>query len=312
MKNAILICNPAAGNRSFRIEQKAREATGILREAGVPTTLAFTSRVGNGKELAREAIQSGHDLIIACGGDGTINEVINGMGPTEVPLAVLPAGTANIVGRELGLPTRLQKAAQELPGWQPCRIALGRAVWGTPESPQQRYFIAVAGIGLDARIISKLDPDSKLSLGVLAYVREALRQVIEYDFPRFQCRIKGATFSPTFAVVQRSFRYAGWLHLARSSGLRQPQLACCFFNSPRRTRYLLYALAILTRTHQQLRDVNLLQGDPVVCTADGSGKPIHFEVDGELAGQIPVTFELVPDALTLLAPRGFLGSSNPG
>jgi len=301
-----------AGRPSSRLESKAREAATILREGGIETTLAFTSSSGNGKELARAAVQAGRELIIACGGDGTINEVINGMGLTQVPLAILSAGTANIIGRELGIPIPIQKAARELPGWRPCRIALGRAIWGAPESPQQRYFIAVAGIGFDARIISRLDLDSKMSLGVVAYAREALRQVFQYDFPRFQCSVKGINFSPTFAVVQRSLRYAGWLRLAQSTGLRQPQLACCFFNSRRRARYFLYALAVLARTHHRLGDVSLLQGDPVVCTEEGSGKSIYFEVDGELAGQIPVTFELVPDALTLLAPRRFLSTFEDG
>jgi diacylglycerol kinase (ATP) len=312
LKNAILICNPMAGRPSSRLETKAREAAATLREGGIETTLAFTSIAGNAKELAREAIRAGRKLIIACGGDGTINEVINGMGLTQVPLAILPAGTANIIGREMGLPTPIQKAARELPRWRPCRIALGRAVWGPPASPQQRFFIAVAGIGFDARIISRLDPNSKLSLGVVAYAREALRQVFQYDFPRFHCSVKGISVSPTFAVVQRSLRYAGWLRLARSTGLRRKQLGCCFFNSGRRARYFLYALAVLTRTHHRLRDVRLLEGDPVVCTGEDSGRPIQFEVDGELAGQIPVTFELVPDALTVLAPQRFLSSFEDG
>jgi diacylglycerol kinase (ATP) len=309
LKNAILICNPTAGSSSSRLKARAREAVAILREGGIEATVAFTSGSGDGKKLAQAAVNAGRELIIVCGGDGTINEVINGMGPAKVPLAILPAGTANIVGREVGLPTAIQQAARELPGWRPCRIALGRATWGAPESPHQRYFIAVAGIGFDAHIISKLDFTSKLRLGVVAYGWEALRQVFRYDFPRFQCTLNGLSVSPTFAVVQRSLHYAGWLRLARSHGLHQSQLACCFFSSRCRVRYFLYALAVLTRMHHRLRDVRLLQGDPVVCIKQGKGPPIHFEVDGELAGQIPVTFEVVPDALTLLAPQRFVDSA---
>lgn len=309
MKNAILICNPAAGHPASRLETKAREAIAILREGGVNATLAFTSRAGNGKELAQAAVRKERELIIACGGDGTINEVVNGMGITHIPLAILPVGTANIVGRELGISRPIQKAARELPGWRPCRIALGRATWGPASSPRQRYFIAVAGVGLDARIISRLDPDSKLSLGVLAYIEEALRQIFRYDFPPFHCSVHGRSFSSTFAVVQRSRRYAGWLRLARSAGLRHPQLASCFFHSRRGSRYFLYALGVLTGMHPRLPDVNLFEGHPVVCTSENSQGPIHFELDGELAGQLPVTFEIVPEALTLMAPPRFWNTS---
>jgi diacylglycerol kinase (ATP) len=309
LKNAILICNPTAGSPAPRLAAKVREAAAILRKEEIETAVAFTSGPGDGKKLARMAVKEGRDLIIVCGGDGTINEVINGMGATVIPLAILPAGTANIVGKELRLPASIQRAARELPHWLPCRIALGRATWGSPESPQQRSFIAVAGVGFDAHVISELGLPLRLRLGgVAAYGREALRQVFRYDFPRFECAVQGTRIFSTFAVVQRSLRYAGWLRLARSSGLRRPQLACCFFNSRRRTRYLLYAIAILTRTHHRLRDVSLLEGEPVVCSGENSETPVYFEVDGELAGRIPVTFEVVPDALSLLAPRRFVTS----
>jgi diacylglycerol kinase (ATP) len=309
LKNAILICNPIAGSPEPRLAARAQEAAAVLRDGGIDATLAFTSGSGDGEELARKAVSAGRELIIVCGGDGTINEVINGMGPTEVPLAILPAGTANIVGKELGLPTSIRKAARELPHWLPCRIPLGQATWGNPESLRRRYFIAVAGIGFDARIISQLNLASKLRLGVVAYGLEALHQIFQYDFPRFQCSVNGTRVSTTFAVVQRSLRYAGWLRLARATGLRQSQLACCLFNSRHRARYFVYAFAILTRTHHWLRDVSLLEGQPVVCTAEDPKTSTYFEVDGELAGQIPVRFEVVPDALTVLAPPRFLSSS---
>ncbi len=185
-------------------------------------------------------------------------------------------------------------------------MALGRATWGTPEAPRQRYFLAVAGAGFDARVISKLDVASKLRVGVIAYAGSALRQIFEYDFPQFQCAVNGTKVSTTFAVVQRSLRYAGWLRLARSTGLRHPHLACCLFNGRSPARYLIYALAIVTRTHHWLGDVSLLEGETVVCASEDSAGSIDFEVDGELAGRLPVRFDVVPDALTLLVPRRFL------
>lgn len=140
--------------------------------------------------------------------------------------------------------------------------------------------------------------DRLCGVGAAADLRVRLSQ--------FQCAVNGTKVSTTFAVVQRSLRYAGWLRLARSTGLRHPHLACCLFNGRSPARYLIYALAIVTRTHHWLGDVSLLEGETVVCASEDSAGSIDFEVDGELAGRLPVRFDVVPDALTLLVPRRFL------
>ncbi len=279
-----------------------------LRSAGIAVDFRTTSCPGNGRQLAREAVQNGCDLVIACGGDGTINEVINGLAPGRVPLAILPGGTANIVAKELGLPGHMVKAARQLPSWRPCRMPLGRATWEESGSVRQRYFLAVAGVGFDARIISQLNIGKKLRMGVVAYAWEAVRQVFRYSFPSFQFSMDGSTVSATFAVIQRSRRYAGWLKLARPHSIREPDFSCCLFEGSGPGRYFRYALGILTQTHQRLRDVRFLNGSSVHCSSGKAGDPIFFEVDGELAGRIPVTFEVAPDALTLLAPEPFLSS----
>ena len=309
MKNAALISNPLAGRKNARRSQQVHEAVAILRSAGIATVMNFTSNPGDGERLARAAANSGCDLIIVCGGDGTINEVINGMAPAQIPLAILPGGTANIVAKDLGLPGGIVRAARQLPSWRPCRISLGRASWEESGSLQQRYFLAVAGIGLDARIIGQLNLTLKFRLGVVAYGWEALRQAFRYSFPRFRFAVNGSNVSATFAVIQRSSRYAGWLHLAGPRSLHDLDFSCCLFESASQTRYLLYALGVLTRTHHRLHDVRILRGSRVRCSSENPENNVYFEVDGERAGRIPVTFEIVPDALTLLAPRRFLTST---
>jgi diacylglycerol kinase (ATP) len=308
LKKAILISNPVAGIKSARRSHRIQEAVAVLRGAGIAADVRYTSSPGDGQRLASEAVKDGSDLVIVCGGDGTINEVANGMATGPVPLAVLPGGTANIVAKELGLPGSIVKAARQLHSWRPCRVPLGRATWEESGSRRQRYFLAVAGIGFDARIISQLDVSVKLRMGVVAYCWEAVRQVFEYNFPHFQCTVDGATASPTFAVVQRSSRYAGWLKLARAHSIREPGFSCCFFEGSTPQRYFRYAMGVLSRTHHWMGDVRFLSGSSVGCVREEPEDPIYFEVDGEVAGQIPVTFDVVPDALTLLAPESFLCS----
>ena len=283
----------------------------MLRDAGLGVELAPTACAGDATVLARAAAAGSQELVIVCGGDGTINEVINGLAPSEIPLGILPGGTANILARELRLPISPVTAARRLAHWSPRRIALGRARWTTGVAPHaarnsvpgdSRYYATVAGIGFDAQIVYKLSPELKMGWGVAGYVLEAFRQLVLYDFPRFACRVDGQERPATFATVHRTRLYAGWLHMAPIAGLFQPSLAVCSFRSSSRPRYLLYALAVLTRQHLKLSDVMLEQATTVHCTPPQGSEPIRFELDGELAGILPAMFELVPDALTLLVP----------
>lgn len=308
LKNAILIANPLAGVQSGRRSRQLHDVVAILRSSGIAADLRTTSGPGDGRQLAREAIKKNCDLVIVCGGDGTINEVVNGLAQSRVPLAILPGGTANIVAKELGLPGNIVKAARQLASWHPCKIPLGRATWEESGSVRQRLFIAVAGVGFDARIISQLNIGAKLRIGVVAYCWEAVLQVFRYSFPHFQLSTDGSSITATFAVIQRSDRYAGWLRLALPHSIRDSDFSCCMFEGSGPERYLRYALGILTQTHQRLPDVRVLNGSSIHCGSTLAGDPVYFEVDGELAGQLPVIFEAVPDALTLWTPESFLNA----
>ena len=162
-------------------------------------------------ELARAAVENGADVVLACGGDGTINEVINGLAGSPVPFGILPGGTANILARELRLPLSPVRAARQFMRWAPHRIALGRAHWGEapaapaaparpghspqlmPSPPCARYFTSVAGVGYDAQVVYKLSNWLKIHLGVTGYVLEALRQLLQYSFPEFSVRLNGVS-----------------------------------------------------------------------------------------------------------------------
>ncbi len=266
------------------------------------------------QDLAQAAARRGFDLVLVCGGDGTINEVINGLAPSPIPLGILPGGTANILAKELRLPHNPVNAARQLLGWSPRRIALGRARWVGAQSPPEnghrsaeacfRYYASVAGIGFDAHIVYKLSSKLKGDFGVAGYVLEALRQLVRYSFPKFSWRLDGHEYQGTFAVVHRTRLYAGWLHMAPTADLFSPRFAVCSFPSRSRLRYLVYALAVLARQHLRLSDVTLHEGTPVDCSPGDSSTPVRFELDGELVGTLPVTFEIVPDALTVLMPEG--------
>ena len=312
MKKGTLIYNPVAGRRPGRREHEIHAAAAILRQAGLEIELAPTERADMAHELAQAAVANGADVVFACGGDGTINEVINGLAPSHVPLGILPGGTANILAHELRLPLHPVSAAREFARWKPRRIALGRARWTETQAATsaasaaphtcERYYISVAGVGYDAHVVYSLSPWLKRNFGVAGYVAEALRQFVLYSYPRFSCRMDGLEKQGTFAVIHRTRLYAGWLHMAPTADLFAPHFAVCSFPSRSRPRYLLYALAVLARQHLRLRDVSLDHCNEAVCSPIDSSETIRFELDGELGGALPATFEIVPDALTLLGP----------
>lgn len=310
MKTSSLIYNPIAGRHPARREKQIRAAAAQLWQSGIEAQLKPTTGPGTGCELAQAAVREGKDLVLVCGGDGTINEVINGLAPSQIPLGILPGGTANILAKELRLPHDPVRAAQQLGRWAPRRIALGQATWSAVTSPAtpaaeglcRRYFVSVAGIGFDAHIVYKLSFGMKMSLGVAGYILAALREVRRYGFPVFSCRVGESERCGTFAVLHRTRLYAGWLHLAPSANLFEPRLTLCLFKSPSRRRYFRYAGAVLARRHLRLNDVELVDATQVSCTARDSSQTIRFELDGELVGTLPATFEIVPDALSLLVP----------
>lgn len=305
MKTATLIYNPVAGRNPPKRESQIRHAREILAQNGIDASLARTTGPGSATELARAAAASGNDLVIVCGGDGTINEAVNGISPGTVTLGVLPGGTANIIAKELKLPHNPVEAARELPGWTARRIALG-LVTGSPAasatSPAviRRYFLSVAGIGYDAYVIRRLTFDFKMSLGVVAYLLEGVKQVLRYSFPPVVCRTDGREIRATFAVVQRTSRYAGWFRTAPRQSVIKPRFGVSLYKSRQRLRYFVYGAAVVAQ--RKLPDVEQMEVQRIEFSAEAPGTAIYFELDGELAGILPATFEVVPDTLSLLMP----------
>lgn len=303
MKRATLIYNPVAGRNPSRRAKQIHETREVLQKFGLDVKLARTTGAGSATELARAAASAGDDIIFACGGDGTINEVINGMCASNSALAILPGGTANILAKELGLPHHPVRAARALPTLKPRRIALGCATGCSavdPSEPVRRYFVSVAGVGFDAYVIHKLTFGFKMSLGVAAYVLEGARQIGRYSFPALLCQTGGCEKPFTFALIQRTSRYAGWFRTAPQQCLSNSVFCVSLYKSRNRWRYLAYGLSILMQ--RPLREVEQIETCKVSFAPADPGAPIYYELDGELAGTLPVTVEIAPAALTLLMP----------
>lgn len=292
-RNAALIYNPLSGRLRWKRQRDLDRATHLLDAYGIRIVRIPTTGAGSATALAREQVAAGRDLIIACGGDGTVNEVVNGMAGSRVPLALLPAGTGNVLAKELGLPWDIWRAAEYIPAGEVRRIALGRA--------GERYFICMAGVGVDANIVYRLSVQTKLSLGMLAYWIESFRQLLEYEFPLFSVRVEGQSFQAALLIVSRTKNYGGPVQLTRRADLFSDEFEVCLFQRRNRFLYLLYFLALQMGLLERFRDVRFLRTRRV--EAQPGEQRIQVQVDGELAGALPMDFVIVPEALSLLVPR---------
>lgn len=302
-KDAILLYNPAAGRNRRKRPRQLQTAKEELERAGMKVRMEPTSSRGSATELAREAVQGGAELIVVCGGDGTINEAVNGMALSPVPLAILPGGTANILARELQMPLDMAGAVRALATATPRRISLGRAAG--------RYFLLMAGVGLDARVLDRLRPRPKDRFGMTSYVFETIRYLLSRRPVPFLISAAGQYHQVTFACISKS-RHYGPFEMVREADLFSDQFYVYCFHSASGLRYFLYALALLANSAAQLPDFSRFPACQVECQEIPSRRgQVLFQVDGELIGHIPCTIEMVSDALTLLAPAPAAGMEAP-
>jgi YegS/Rv2252/BmrU family lipid kinase len=269
-----------------------------LAKQGIAVEAVSTRGPGSAAGIAREIAGGGADLILVAGGDGTINEVVNGMAGSQVPLGILPAGTANVLANELGIARTMERAADTVAHWVPERIALGLLATATGESP--RYFLLMAGAGLDAGIVYNLNQRIKDLLGKAAYWIGGLSKIGQ-RLPQFTVEAEGKTFRTSFALVSRVRNYGGDLEIAPSISLLDDEFEVVLFEGANTLPYLKYMAGVVTHRIRGMRGVTVLRTRKALLSGTDRG-PIYVQVDGESAGSLPASLELIPNALTLLAP----------
>jgi diacylglycerol kinase (ATP) len=300
-KRAAIIYNPVARGLS-RHRHLLQRSTALLARHGIQTTLVATTGPGSASAQTRREIESGCDLVIAAGGDGTINEVANGMLHSGVPLAILPGGTANVLAREMRMPINMERAAAQIAGLRPCRISVGRLRLG--DAPP-RCFLCMAGAGLDAEIVSRIHPGLKMRAGKFAYYAHGLAQVFR-PLPEFEVIVDGKTFRASFALISRVRNYGGDLEIAVGASLLRDDFQVVLFRGTQSAAYLRYLAGVALRRVERMPGCTVLHGQSVTCEHPPGAHPIKVQVDGELAGALPAAAEIVPEALTLLMPAACL------
>ncbi len=318
MRKAALLYNPnSGGNRRWK-SSDVDAVLQFLRSSGVNAELIPSPSSAMAKEKTRQAVAEGCDTVFACGGDGTIHNVVQVLANTPVALAVLPMGTANALAHDLGLPMNLMGAAKAALAGVPRRVAVGKLKHlNLHGSEENSYFVIAAGIGVDAHLFYKLNPNVKQRLGMAAYYAKAWHMWFSYHMTRFaveyvesgSSEVKHASVTELLGV--RIHNFGGVLReLAPGASLDRNDFRLIFCHTASRISYLSYVTRALLRGSWSVPGIELVHSSEIYCRYAAqagsenlqSERKIYVEADGELVGTLPVEMTIVPDALTILAP----------
>ncbi len=309
MRRAVLIYNPVSG-RGEKGRAQVEAAAAVLRAAGVEATLMPTSAPAAAAGLARDAIAAGADTVFACGGDGTIHEVLQGMVGSQAALGIVPLGTANSLAWDLRIPRNAAAAARVALHAVPRPVAICRVTYrDRNDRSDSRYFIMNAGIGLDALLFYRMNALSKRRFGMAAYYREALRQWLTARYEYFDCEFTTPAGEQrrervTQAMAVRIADFGGLVgKLAPGADLRHDQMRLLLFTTARRGAFLHFTVRTLFGQGTRVRGVALADAIRARCAPISPGQRVYVEADGELLGVAPVEVEMARETVLILTPE---------
>jgi diacylglycerol kinase (ATP) len=299
LHSVVVIVNPTA--RNMPKVDKLREELAPLAAEGHSLTIEVTSGSGEAIDIAREAARTGATRIVACGGDGTLNEVINGVGDADTTVGVLPTGTGNVWAKEVGIPRNVSKAARLLVEGPVRRVDLGEV--------NGRRFLLMCGIGLDGAVTGLVRPRLKRWLGSTSYVVVGLNELRRFRPLTGVFELDGEAVERTyyFALVSNSRSYGGVIDIARRAFVDDGLLDVCIFGGDSLTRLARHALRIALGTQFSARDILYRRVRSVRMPAAG----ISLQVDGDYLGQSPAEIKICPGAIRMVVPESPRNFAHP-
>jgi len=295
-RRAAVIFNPMSG-RPGRRRGRVATFTTALQSYGIDAVAREPRGVGDATRLTRDALDDGAEVVVSYGGDGTVNEVLQAMIGRDAHLAVWPGGTANLLAVDVGMPRDPLAVAAVIASGKTCRINVGRARLSGEAT--ERYFVMCAGVGLDASICRATNPKLKRWTGQFAFWVAGVRRMIVGRPESFTIEIDGARYRTIFAVVANGPRYGGGFVLTPRASLAAPTLEV--FVAHERSHGLAYVPDVVRCLRGRTETASQVVVSAATVRATSTGRP-WVELDGELVGQLPATFDLVPDALSVIVP----------
>jgi diacylglycerol kinase (ATP) len=294
----LIVFNPSAG-QAAQLRSAIDRAAQIWTTARWQVNLAPTASAGDATTIARAAAAEGYDLVVAAGGDGTVNEVINGLVGSDTAFATLPAGTVNVWAREMGLPMDVEQSAQALLTADRRQIDLGRATGKDCD----RHFLLMASVGFDAAVTQELKPKDKKRLGALAYLKQAAQMAWNYRGSKIYLRIDGQRIRGPLlmTVIGNSQLYGGVVKFTAHALIDDGLLDACVIQGRSMLRAPLRLLSVLTRAYNRDPKVKYFRAKRITFLGK---KALPVQLDGDFIGTTPIDFQIVPKGVWALIPQG--------
>lgn len=322
MRKAYLIYNPASGRRRKKRKHAIAGIEEVLRAAGVEVETCATTHLGSAIEQVREAVARGFDTVVACGGDGTANEALNGImlassipygtrassvrTSGDVALGLLPLGSGNLLASDLGLPSDPVEAAKKLLTYQPRDFRPGLVSSQGENGPEKRYFLVAAGVGSDAELMYRTEVEAKERWGRNAYFLEMARMALRRRYPMFQVEWEdehgnhqhGAAM---LAMCVRAGKFPGLLSLVNlGTSLLRHDFCLLLFRTSKIRRFLSYFASVATGRNWKVESVDAIHTKWFRCTAIPGMRAVHSQADGELLGTLPAELTIESRPVKLL------------
>jgi YegS/Rv2252/BmrU family lipid kinase len=287
MSRTLVILNPAArGTKAGLLWKK-------IRAFSDDALVRMTSEAGQAREFAEQAVEQGFDTVVAAGGDGTVNEVVNGIAGSDVALGLLPMGTMNVFAAELGIPANnLPKCWKIIEAGHTRLVDLPRA--------NDHSFVQLAGVGFDAQIVQETDWEFRKNFGPLSYL-VAATQIASRKPPSLTVEANGKQRKGSFVLVGNGRFYGGPFETFKNAKVDDGKLDILIFKNLGYLDIVRYLSGIAFGTHLGMHDVEYFQTRKAVVR---SAENVPVEVDGEVIGTVTVTFHLSRHKLKVLAPAG--------
>jgi len=286
------IFNPHSGGGGYQRDVPLIFAA--LRGLGYSVAELETGGPGDATRLAREAVADGFDVVCAIGGDGTVNETINGLAGSETPLAIVPTGTVNVLAMELGIPLDPPDAVRLLEAPVVSWIDLGLA--------GERYFGLMAGVGMDAAVVASLNPTMKRALKEAAFAVQGLANYLTREEPLIRVTSEERTVEGYFAVFGNSSNYGGAFGITPLADMRDGLLDVCVLKDKSFLSTVWYWTAALINAHIKHPKVEYFRTESASIATVEEGKEVLVQTDGEVAGRLPMECRVAPRALRVVVP----------
>ncbi len=297
MKTCVIF-NPVARG------EKAAEFRSRLTSLGDGLDFWQTTSPESARLLGRQAVEAGFGKVIAVGGDGTFNEVLNGVGSVagafeSTQMGVLPLGTANVFAKELGLPMELEAALAVIHGEHTRNVDLALASYDNAGTKVDRYFGQLAGAGLDARAIELVNWESKKRYGVLAYLEAGLKAIVESQV-KLTVSNGRESLEGELIVIGNGRYYGGKFELFPEATLTDGMLHAVVFERVHWADLVRRGWGLFTQTISQQKGIRILRGPELELTSD---REAPFQLEGDLVGRLPCQFRVFPKRLRMIVPQ---------